>query len=238
MTRSSPSNSAGTDRSADKGADNGLVVDGLACRRGGRWVFQGLSFRVAPGGAMVVTGANGSGKSSLLRLLAGLLPPYRGRVAWNGANTTDHFDAYKRSIAYVGHLDAIKPAWSVFDNLAAWAGLFDRRGTDASVADGLAAFALEPLADLPGRYLSAGQKRRLALARLLVTDARLWLLDEPTTGLDARSTVLLETAMMRHRIAGGTIVLASHAPPPLADPSCLDLGRFAVVEDDLTWSQD
>lgn len=213
----------------------GLAADGLGCRRGGRLVFAGLSFRLPPGGALVLTGPNGSGKSSLLRLLAGLLAPQAGTLSWDGIPVDACRDAYRRALTYVGHLDAVKPALPARDNLVFWAGLASGKAVAERVDAALAAFGLTELAGLPGRYLSAGQRRRLSLARLLLGEARLWLLDEPTVALDAASLALLEAAITRHRAGGGLVVLATHVPPPLDAPSRLDLGDFAPPEEESGW---
>ncbi|NBC31704.1 MAG: heme ABC exporter ATP-binding protein CcmA [Alphaproteobacteria bacterium] len=213
----------------------GLVAEGLACRRGGRLVFCGLSFRLPPGGALVLTGPNGSGKSSLLRLLAGLAFQQAGTLSWNGLAVDDCREAYRRALAYVGHLDAVKPALTAHDNLAFWAALSSGKAVGDRVAAALAAFGLTALAGLPGRYLSAGQRRRLSLARLLLGEARLWLLDEPTVALDAASLSLLEAAIARHRAGGGLVVLATHVPPPLEAPVRLDLDDFAPRGEDAEW---
>lgn len=216
-------------------AETGLVAESLACRRGGRLVFSGLSFRLPPGGALVLTGPNGSGKSSLLRVLAGLLPPQAGQLAWQGQPVEGGGDAYRRAIAYVGHLDAVKPTLSAADNLAFWASLMGASAAGERVEAALAGFGLTDLAGLPGRYLSAGQRRRLSLARLLMSDARLWLLDEPTVALDTVSLGLLEVAIAGHRATGGLVVLATHAPPDLAAPDSLDLGAFTASAEETAW---
>jgi len=210
--------------------DGDLVVVDLACRRGERLIFRGLSCTLPPGGALVLTGANGSGKSSLLRVLATLLSPAAGRLLWAGAAVAADLARYRASLHYVGHLDAIKPALGVRETLGFWAGL---RGVAAPPLDSaLAAFALEPFADWPCRYLSAGQRRRLALARLVAAPAPLWLLDEPTAALDADAEQRLIEALARHRAAGGRVVIATHQPLPLADAQSLALEDFAPALDD------
>lgn len=216
-------------------SEQGLVAHGLACRRGGRLVFEGLSFRLGPGDALVLTGRNGSGKSSLLRLLAGLVPAHQGDLVWNGRPVAETPDQCRMATAYVGHLDAIKPTLSAFDNIAFWARLKTGAITEAGVFDALAAYDLIPVAELPGRYLSAGQRRRLALARLLVEDARLWLLDEPTIALDTPSIALLESTLARHRAAGGLVVLATHTDLEISGSFQLDIGDFAVDDRDMAW---
>jgi heme exporter protein A len=191
----------------------GLSVTDLSCARGGRLVLDRLSFALAPGETLLLRGPNGAGKSTLLRALAGLLPA-SGRVALDGRPLGP--DARTDLVAYAGHLDAIKPQLTVAENLAFWAGLF---GGDPVPA--LAAFALAPLADRPAHLLSAGQKRRLGLARLLLAPRRLWLLDEPTVALDADATARLLAALAAHAAAGGLAVVATHAPLPL--PSAREL---------------
>jgi heme exporter protein A len=213
------------------GDDGNLVAEGLACQRGERLVFSGLSCVLPPGGALLLTGANGSGKSSLLRLLATLLTPLSGRVMWDGGPITADLARYRSNLHYVGHLDAIKPAFGVRETLAFWAGT---RGVAARQVDAaLAAFALEPIADWPCRFLSAGQRRRLALARLLAAPAPLWLLDEPTASLDADGERRLSSAVEAHRAAGGRVAIATHLPMPLSDAYVLSLAEFAPPVNDL-----
>jgi heme exporter protein A len=209
--------------------DGDLAADNVACRRGERLIFSGLSCALPPGGALLLTGANGSGKSSLLRLLATLLAPSAGRVMWRGAPVAGDLGGYRASLHYVGHLDAIKPALGVRETLAFWAGM---RGTAAPrIDDALAALALEPIADWPCRWLSAGQRRRLALARLIVSPAPLWLLDEPTGSLDADGERRLVAAIEAHRAAGGRVAIATHQPLPLAGPQVLALEDFTATTD-------
>ncbi len=185
----------------------------LACLRGERVVFAGLSFALEAGTALLLTGANGAGKSSLLRLLAGLIPPAEGVLLWQGQDALADRAAHARRLRYLSHQDALKPALTARENLAFFARLW---GGDAEAA--LAALDLLPLADLPARVLSAGQKRRLALARLaLGADAPLWLLDEPTVGLDTASVARLGALLARHRAAGGMVIAATHLPLPLLD---------------------
>ncbi|MBX6744127.1 MAG: heme ABC exporter ATP-binding protein CcmA [Acetobacteraceae bacterium] len=185
----------------------------LACLRGERVVFAGLSFALEAGAALLLTGANGAGKSSLLRLLAGLIPPAEGMLLWQGQDALADRATHARRLRYLSHQDALKPALTARENLAFFARLW---GGNAEAA--LAALDLLPLADLPARVLSAGQKRRLALARLaLGADAPLWLLDEPTVGLDTASVARLGALLARHRAAGGMVIAATHLPLPLPD---------------------
>ena len=195
-----------------------LEVRDLACLRGERAVFAGLSFRLAAGSAVLLTGANGAGKSTLLRLLAGLLRPADGAILWRGEDVAADPGAHAARLRYLGHQDAVKPALTVAENLAFFARLWG-----GEVAPALAALGLGTLADLPGRVLSSGQKRRLALARLALAPAPLWLLDEPTTGLDAASVERLRPLLAAHRAAGGIVLAATHIPLPLEDAEELRL---------------
>ena len=184
--------------------------DGLACRRGTRLLFAGLSFAVEPGGALLLVGPNGSGKSSLLRLMAGLLPPFAGHLTWKGESLAATADEHRLRLGYLGYQDAIKPALSVAENLTFWAALADPREAPAPARIALDEVGLAGLADLPGRYLSSGQRRRLAIARILVGGAPLWLLDEPTTALDDDGVDRLGRVLARHRASGGMVVAATH----------------------------
>ena len=201
----------------------------LLCVRGERRVFEGLSFALAAGGLLVLTGPNGSGKSSLLRIMAGLLRPAAGALLWDGAPVTDDPDAHAARLQYLGHLDAVKPVLSAAENLMFWAALHG--GGAAEVTRALDGFDLGALAEVPGRMLSAGQKRRVALARLLATPAEVWLLDEPTVGLDAASLARLTGAIAAHRARGGRVVVATHAAPEAPDAEVLELGDFAPGPD-------
>jgi heme exporter protein A len=167
----------------------------------------------------VLAGPNGAGKSTLLRLLAGVIRPAAGRLLWDGADVLSDVADHGRRVAYLGHLDAIKPGLTVTENLRFAAAVSGR-----SIPAALAAVGLEVLADLPARMLSAGQKRRLALSRLVLSTAPLWLLDEPTLGLDAASVERFGGLLARHRDAGGLVVAATHLPLPLPDAAWLRLG--------------
>lgn len=196
----------------------------LACRRGGRVVFEGLDFALQPGQALVLVGPNGSGKSSLLRLMAGLLPPFLGELRWQGAPVGADAEAHRGRLAYLGHLDAVKPALGVAENLRFW---IDLAGGDAqALKAALDRFNLAELAQMPARYLSAGQRRRLALARVVAVPKALWLLDEPSTGLDQRSVAALEQAIADHRRSGGIVVASTHVPLALAGAGSLDLAGY------------
>ncbi|MGE5478726.1 MAG: heme ABC exporter ATP-binding protein CcmA [Bacteroidales bacterium] len=208
----------------------------LGCIRGGRAVFAGLEFAVAPGDALVLLGPNGSGKSSLLRVMAGLLRPTVGQVLWGEVPAVEDAEAHAARTHYVGHHDAIKPVLSVAENLRFWARLHEpHAATAARAVDGaLERFGLSHLRDVPGKMLSAGQKRRTNLARLLAAPSPLWLLDEPTTALDKGSIKVLEAVMADHRAQGGMVVLSTHQDVDLPGARELHLDQFAPD----SWEED
>lgn len=203
----------------------------LVCFRGERTVFEDLDFELADGGALVLRGANGSGKSSLLRLMAGLARPLSGALTWDNEAVDDDADAHHRRLHYVGHADPVKPTLTVTENLRFWAALRGDGAAAISAAVGRAldGFSIAHLADLPGRYLSAGQRRRVNLARVLASPAALWLLDEPATALDDSGVACLKVAMAAHRAQGGMVVTAAHADPLLDGGDQLDLSQFRAA---------
>ena len=207
-----------------------LVGERLACRRGERLVFVGLDCRLAPGGALLLTGRNGSGKSSLLRLLATLLAAAAGRVSWGGQPVERDLASYRARLLYVGHLDATKPALTPREMLGFWAAL--RGEADPPIDTALDHFGLGPVADWPCRWLSAGQRRRLALARLIAAPAPIWLLDEPTAALDGDGEARLAAAVAAHRATGGRVAIATHQPLAITDAAILVLDDFAVPADE------
>ncbi|MBL4614312.1 MAG: heme ABC exporter ATP-binding protein CcmA [Magnetovibrio sp.] len=201
----------------------------LICVRSERTVFASLDFDLCAGGALILVGPNGSGKSSLLRMMAGLLKPFAGNMTWSeGGEAEDvhqDMDLHGVRLHYVGHHDAVKPVLSAAENIGFWAHLRGQ-GEDA-VLDALEVFAIKHLYDVPGRFLSAGQKRRVNLARIIAAPAPLWLLDEATTALDKATIKRLEAAMQRHRDAGGMVVLSTHSDVNTPGATTLDLADFA-----------
>jgi heme exporter protein A len=201
-----------------------LAGSGLACVRGGRQVFADVGFSVAGGQALVVTGPNGAGKTTLLRALAGLLRFAAGRLEFRGAEP----DAILPEQAhYLGHQDALKSSLTVEENLAFWSAYLagPENNSAQAAGDALAAVGLADLTRTPAAYLSAGQRRRLSLARLVATHRPVWLLDEPTTALDARAQQILAELMRTHLARGGLIVAATHGPLPLERAGELRLGE-------------
>lgn len=170
------------------------IID-LCIARAGLPVLEGLSFDVAPGQALILRGANGIGKTTLLRTIAGLQPPVSGQILGAG-----------EQVAYAGHADGIKPTLNVAENLAFWADIFGQR----DIGPALAAFELKALSDRRAGALSAGQKRRLGLARLLVTGRAIWILDEPTVSLDTGAVEMFVAAIVSHLGQGGSALIATH----------------------------
>ena len=201
----------------------------LGCFRGGRLVFANLSFALQPGNALVLLGPNGSGKSTLLRLMAGLIEPLEGLIQWSDsdAGITDDPDLHYGRTHYVGHADAVKPVLTVTENVAFWARL---RSPQSDVAGAIDKLGIAPLADVPGQFLSAGQKRRVNLARILAVPANLWLLDEPATALDVDAIAALCDAIAEHRAAGGMVVASTHQNLALTDHAVLHLSDY-ITED-------
>jgi heme exporter protein A len=200
-----------------------LEVTGLTCRRGGRLVFGDLSCSLAKGELLALTGRNGSGKTTLLRALALLVPADAGTIRWQGVDIAADRESWRRRIAWLGHLDGLKGDLTLAENLAAACQLREE-GTER-VDAALAAFDLDPLAHRPVRTLSAGQRRRAALARVLAAGAPLWLLDEPLNALDAPSQAALRAALGRHLASGGLAIAATHAPLDVPNARILELAK-------------
>ncbi len=202
-----------------------IEASALSVERGGRRIFVDLGFRLDAGEVLRVTGPNGAGKSTLLRAVAGLLPLAAGQI-----EVTPASDARRAELChYVGHADALKPSLTAFENLSFLAALLatgSLRPGAAEVEAGLARLGLSGVADLPAAYLSAGQKRRAALARLVAVFRPIWLLDEPLTALDLASQAAIMEIMAAHLAAGGIVIVATHAPLAIATAE-LALGRPA-----------
>jgi heme exporter protein A len=206
----------------------------LTCIRGERVVFADLDFSISPGDAITLIGRNGSGKTSLLRVMAGLTRVATGNLGWEDGTVADDPERHRSRLNYVGHLDSVKPMLTVRENLATWARL--RNASDDRVTDGLVEFGIGQLADIPGRYLSAGQRRRLSLARLGLSAAPLWLLDEPTIALDSEAVAALNNAISAHRESGGMVVIATNVALDIDNAAPIDMGHFtAAVGDALPW---
>ncbi len=195
-----------------------LVAENLHVRRGGRAIVENVSFRLEKGEALVVSGPNGAGKSTLLRALAGLLPLARGRFSLDG-----DADEVQSALHYIGHADGMKPALTAQENLAFWGAFLSTGAPGLDPRAALKAVGLGHVAEFPVAYLSAGQKRRVALARLLVARRPVWLLDEPTTALDVAAQANFADLMRAFRADGGMIVAATHAPLGLDDARTLRL---------------
>jgi len=186
-----------------------LVVSAVSCVRGDANLFQGVSLRLGAGEGLQITGRNGCGKTSLLRLLCGLSRPESGQISWDGRDIAEHRIEYLRDMAFVGHAHGVKADLTVLENLAVASGL---AGGGDSPESALARLGLLALAEEPARILSAGQHRRLALARLLVGSAALWILDEPFNALDRAGVAEVEGLIGEHLRAGGLALFTSHQP--------------------------
>ena len=206
----------------------------LTCIRGERVVFADLDFSVSPGDAITLIGRNGTGKTSLLRVMAGLTRAATGSLGWQDGAVADDPERHRTRLNFIGHLDCVKPVLTVRENLTSWARLCG--ATDDTVMDGLVKFGLGRLADIPGRYLSAGQRRRLSLARLGLSAVPLWLLDEPTIALDSDAVTALNRAIAVHRETGGMVVIATNVALDIDDDAPIDMENFtAAAGDPFQW---
>lgn len=196
-----------------------FAAEGLVCVRGHRQVFENLSFSAAPGVALQIEGPNGSGKSSLLRLAAGLLRPAAGNLTWNSVDIAEDPDAHRSRLIYIGHADPVKPVLTVRENLAFWGQL--RGGHIEALQPALDRLGIGRLGPVPARFLSAGQRRRLNLARLLLQPAKIWLLDEPTSTLDRAVARVVAEIIAEHCAAGGIALVSTHGDLGLKNPAFL-----------------
>lgn len=196
----------------------------IACVRGERLIFKHLSFELSRGGALLLVGKNGSGKSSLLRVLAGLLPLAQGELVHQGEAAADDLLGYRASLHYQGHLDPVKPALTAAENLSTMSATLG--GDPSRVKEAIDHCGLAHVADFTGRLMSQGQKRRLALARLLTVDRSLWLMDEPTAALDSEGQELVATLVAAHRADGGAVVISTHQELGIPNAMTLNLDAY------------
>ncbi len=204
-----------------------LEARNLACQRGDRVLFSGLSFTLSAGELLQVAGPNGSGKTSLLKILCGISSPVEGEVRWAGENARRQGEAFRENLLYLGHHNAVKEDLTALENLQIAARLADAPLGEDQARDALDRIGLVGREFLPAKVLSQGQKRRVALARLLVSRAPLWILDEPLTALDVKAIELIQSRLAEHLAAGGMVVLTTHQPieVPGITPRRLEMGR-------------
>jgi heme exporter protein A len=193
-----------------------LEVSNLACTRGDHRLFSGLNFTLNSGQIMQVQGANGSGKTSLLRTLCGFITPDEGDIAWRGESIRELDEDYYAELLYLGHLNAIKDELSALENLRISAGLSGVELDENDAMTALRRMGLRGREMLPSKVLSQGQRRRVALARLLVSDAKLWVLDEPLTALDVGAVALVQELIAEHLAQQGMVIFTTHQPLQVA----------------------
>lgn len=203
-----------------------LEAHDLACQRGDRTLFSGLNFTLGSGELLQVAGPNGSGKTSLLKLLCGISSPAEGEVRWAGENTRRQGELFREKLLYLGHHNAVKGDLTALENLQIAARLAGEPLTEAEALDALDRIGLLGREYLPAKVLSQGQKRRVSLARLLVSRAPLWILDEPLTALDVKAIALIQARLAEHLAGGGMVVLTTHQAieVPGVAPRRLELG--------------
>lgn len=213
-----------------------LEVHDLTCTRGDRALFTGLSFSLPPGGLLHVTGRNGCGKTTLLRTLCGLTRPAHGHLHWRGQDVRALGDDYRGELVYVGHTNGVQGELRPAENLR-MAACLGEQPTDSQAEQALTRLGLAALRAFPAKVLSAGQKRRLALARLLLTSKPLWILDEPFSALDSESTQSMSTLVTQHVQAGGMVVITSHVDLALPQMTTLRLDAPGGMSASLTQPQ-
>ncbi len=211
----------------DGTTESALTIDSLCCARGDRVLFRDLSFALDEGELVHLTGHNGSGKTTLLRALAGLLLPEAGKIRWRGRDIRKLREEYSRHLLYLGHLNGIKGDLTAVENLRIAAKLDGVDLAEARAWEVLGEIGLRGHEDLPSKHLSQGQKRRVALARLLANDARVWILDEPFTALDTAAVAMLQDVIRRHLGAGGLSIITTHQAVAMigAQTRTITLGR-------------
>lgn len=193
-----------------------LEVENLACSRGDHQLFSKLSFTLAEGELMQVQGENGSGKTTLLRTLCGLMPSTAGQIRWRGKDIQQEETDYLAELIYLGHLNAIKDELNALENLQISAGLAGCATEEADLLTALRRLGLRRREHLPVKVLSQGQRRRVALSRLLIGKAKLWILDEPLTALDVGAVALMEELIGEHLSKGGSVIFTTHQPLQVA----------------------
>ena len=204
-----------------------LTAQGLACVRGDRLLFKDLGFALEAGSLLYVLGENGSGKSSLLRMLCGLLMPEQGEILWAGKSIKSHAEQYLPNLKYLGHLNGLKEDLTALENLQMSARIAGQDVTATAAIAALSAIGIARCANLPVRVLSQGQKRRVALAALWLSRSPLWILDEPFAALDVAATEVLAARISEHLAAGGMTVLTSHQDVPIKAKSTVTLSLSA-----------
>jgi heme exporter protein A len=204
-----------------------LTAQGLACVRGDRLLFKDLGFVLEAGSLLYVLGENGSGKSSLLRMLCGLLMPEQGEILWAGKSIKSHAEQYLPNLKYLGHLNGLKDDLTALENLQMGARIAGQDVTAAAALAALTAIGIARCANLPVRVLSQGQKRRVALAALWLSRSPLWILDEPFAALDVAATEVLAARISEHLAAGGMTILTSHQDVPIKAKSTVTLSLSA-----------
>lgn len=208
-----------------------LSVSNLQCTRGDRQLFSGLSFQLQPKQLLFLQGKNGSGKTTLIRTLCGLFVADEGDIQWKGLPVQEHLETYRADLFYLGHLNAIKGDLTTLENIRINHTMSGQKNSDDDLLDALEQIGLLGYEDFPTRQLSQGQKRRVALARLLVNKSPLWILDEPFVALDIAAVALLQTIISKHVEDGGMALITTHQEVPLTHGEIqhLSLDEYGVA---------